>query len=169
MYGRPLSLIRESRTHVLWEPGCNPLVRLFKAARSAKSWNNSNTIKKGSSRNMLVKPNTLPCRAEQNCTTSPENEQTFADIIRAEVHQALRTLDPKERTALCLSFGIDCYAEGSYHDIGRVMGISCYAVRYLIFSALMKLRHEPNLQMLVDAVPAVFDWYGDPDSYGIAL
>jgi RNA polymerase sigma factor (sigma-70 family) len=120
----------------------------------------------------MIEQNTLPLAedrmTEQNCARSLEDKQTFADIIRAEVHQALRTLSPQERRAVSLSYGIDCYAEGSYHEIGQVMGVSCYSVRYLIFSALLKLSHEPNLQMLVGDIPATLDWYGDEDSYGVA-
>ena len=69
----------------------------------------------------------------------PESRDNVEDIVdRISIEQALDSLNADEREAVVLRFS----GELSVEDIGKSMGISRFAVRRRISSALEKLRKE---------------------------
>jgi Sigma-70, region 4 len=97
-------------------------------------------------------------QTEQSCLTVVCDEErgypfpSERDIVRLEIRQALLILTPRERSAISLLFGIQCYAEGNYTQIGRTMGVSRRCARRLISRALAKLSHVPMLQLLMHSL-----------------
>ena len=69
----------------------------------------------------------------------PESRDKVEDIVdRISIEQALDSLTADEREAVVLRFS----GELSVEDIAKTMGISRFAVRRRISSALEKLRKE---------------------------
>ena len=73
----------------------------------------------------------------------PSTTSEGADLatLREAVHRALATLNPRERQAIILRYGLDRDGLGrSLYDVGRLMDVSRERVRQLEVAALSKLR-----------------------------
>jgi len=90
-----------------------------------------------------------------------ESEEDLAEhlvdsMFKADLDKTLRKhLNPKERTALRLRFGLDDGAERTLKQIANVLGISSERTRQVIFNALVKLRKPEVRSEMADYLPVI--------------
>ncbi len=68
-------------------------------------------------------------------------EQAAANLLRETIHQALQTLDARERDILMLHYGLDGSEPRTFEQVSRHFSLSSERIRQIEFAALRKLRH----------------------------
>lgn len=84
-------------------------------------------------------------------------EQLVDDMFKTDLDRTLkRYLNPKERAALRLRFGLDDGGERTLKQISKVLHVSSERTRQIIFEALIKLRKREVKSELEDYMPDLF-------------
>ncbi|MFN2470076.1 MAG: RNA polymerase sigma factor RpoD/SigA [Gaiellaceae bacterium] len=88
----------------------------------------------------------------EDLNTDPPDEITARNLRSVELHDALRSLNPRMRNVLTLRFGLDGKAPRTLEEVGNGLGITRERVRQLESRALRELRAvAPSLQLYLRA------------------
>ena len=84
---------------------------------------------------------------EESC--SPE-EHAMNIAVKKELNRQLDTLPPREKTVLCLRFGLDGERCQTLEEIGGLLGVTRERIRQIEMKALRKLRQPGRRKYLAD-------------------
>ncbi|KAJ8903422.1 hypothetical protein NDN08_004530 [Rhodosorus marinus] len=86
------------------------------------------------------------------------DENLVEDMFRKDFDRALKKyLNPRERAAIRLRYGLDDGGERTLKQISKVLKVSAERTRQIIFGAIVKLRNQNVLSDLREYVPDVKD------------
>jgi len=88
---------------------------------------------------------TLIDTIEHSIAPPPTETVDGIDMAQA-LHQAVATLNPRERRIICMRFGIDGEAEHTLAEIGDEIGVSRERIRQIQARALGKLRNKAAIR-----------------------
>lgn len=81
--------------------------------------------------------------------SSPTPDDAFErEELRNLVHEALKTLTPREEQIMRLRFGLDGDAPKTFDEIGRIIGVHSSRIQQIYFKALSELRHPSRASKL---------------------
>jgi RNA polymerase primary sigma factor len=86
---------------------------------------------------------------QDESTVSPA-EQTNRELLREQMHDALQSLTPRERSVLALRFGLDDGEARTLEEVGQQFGVTRERIRQIEAKALRKLRHPTRSRKLRD-------------------
>ena len=72
------------------------------------------------------------------------------EMVPGEVAKVLKVLDERERTILCLRFGLDGGGERTLEEVAEYFGLTRERIRQIEARAMSKLRHPSRSQVLRD-------------------
>lgn len=83
-------------------------------------------------------------------TTDSIEEQAAFNVAKDQLHEALRTLRPKEERVIVLRYGLLDYKNRTLEEVGKIMNYTRERIRQIEAKALRKLRHPTRSKILRD-------------------